>query len=75
MSEDTTQEQAAPVGINITDLAFLVQVVEVCSQRGAFRAEEMSSIGAIYDKVRSFIAANTVAAPSENTETTEEVNQ
>ena len=51
-------EPVQPASITIQDIGFLLQIVETCSQRGAFRAEELSSIGAIYDKVRQFLAAN-----------------
>ena len=47
-----------------------ILIVEVCSQRGAFRAEELTSVGAVYDKFKSFIAAAIPPAPQ-----TEETNQ
>lgn len=58
--------------IGIQDIAFLIQIVETVAQRGAFKAEEMSSVGAVYDKVKSFIVANIPQPPSEKT--TEESN-
>jgi len=71
MTEETTEVAATPPSITITDIAFLVQIVETVAQRGAFRADELSSVGAVYDKVKAFIVANN----PQPEQTTEEVNQ
>jgi hypothetical protein len=68
MTEEQTTEQP---NIAIQDIAFLIQIVEVCSTRGAFRAEELSSVGAVYNKVKAFIDANTPPAPVAEENTTE----
>ena len=69
MSEDTAQVPATAPSITLTDIAFLVQIVEIVAQRGAFRADELSSVGAVYDKVKAFIVANTAQpAPEQPTE-------
>jgi hypothetical protein len=43
--------------ITITDLALLKSMVELCSTRGAFKAEEMSQVGQVYDKLTAFLDA------------------
>ena len=70
MSEVTSDVPATtPPSITIQDIAFLVQIVEIVSQRGAFRADELSSVGAVYDKVKAFIVANSPqATPEQPTE-------
>ena len=76
MSYEITNEPA-PVqetNLSIADIGFLMQIVEVCSQRGAFRAEELASIGTVYNKVKAFVVANTPAEPIAD-QPTEEVNQ
>jgi hypothetical protein len=70
---DANVPATAP-SIGIQDIAFLVQIVETVAQRGAFRAEELSSVGAVYDKVKAFIIANT-PQPTPTDQPTEEVNQ
>jgi hypothetical protein len=68
---ETTEIEAPAASITIQEIGFLLQIVETCSQRGAFRAEELSSVGAVYDKVRGFLAANTPqpeTSPEEGTE-------
>jgi hypothetical protein len=73
MTDENTNVPATPPSVTINDIAFLVQIVETVAQRGAFRAEELSSVGAIYDKVKAFIVANNPQTPPETS--TEEVNQ
>ena len=68
MTEEQTYTQP---NIAIQDIAFLLNIVEVCSTRGAFRAEELTSVGAVYDKVKVFIDANTPPAPIVEEDTTE----
>jgi hypothetical protein len=41
--------------LTINDLANLRAIIEVATQRGAFRAAELAGVGAIYDKLDSFI--------------------
>lgn len=67
----TEQQTDTQPNIAIQDIAFLLNIVEVCSTRGAFRAEELSSVGAVYNKVKAFIDANTPAAPVAEETTTE----
>ena len=48
MDRNTTQDKP---GLNINDLAAMLQIIGIATQRGAFRADEMSSIGTVYDRV------------------------
>jgi len=76
MSYEITNEPAPTqeTNLSIADIGFLVQIIEVCSQRGAFRAEELATIGTVYNKVKAFVVANTPVAPAAD-QPTEEVNQ
>lgn len=54
----TEQPQAAqPQGpdLNLTDLAALKSIIEVASQRGAFKAAEMESVGKVFNKLTTFL--------------------
>jgi len=73
MTDENTNVPATPPSVTINDIAFLVQIVETVAQRGAFRAEELSSVGAVYDKVKAFIVANNPQPAPE--QPIEEVNQ
>jgi hypothetical protein len=70
-STDTTETP----GFGIQDLIFSLQVYEACAQRGAFRADEMSNVGQVYDRLKAFLIANgaipdPTAATTTSTETT-----
>ena len=47
----------AGVGAELTvqDLNVLKQIIDVASQRGAFRANEMAMVGATYNKLEAFL--------------------
>jgi hypothetical protein len=70
MSEVQTQAPEAqagqpPQGLDLTiqDLAALKSIVDVASQRGAFRPNEMVAVGTVYNKLNGFLEA--VTAQSE----------
>ena len=39
-------------GFDKVDLVNIINIIEVCSKRGAFQAEEMSGVGKLYDKLK-----------------------
>ena len=43
--------------ITIADLDVLRNIVDLACTRGAFRGEELTQVGAIYDKLTQFLAA------------------
>jgi hypothetical protein len=57
MSETNQQTESAP-SLSIQDLIQVVKIIQVTSQRGAIQANEMSSVGALYDRLLSFLEAN-----------------
>jgi len=61
MEENQPQETAATPELTITDLANLRSIVEVGIRRGVFAANEISAVGATYDKLNAFLVA--VAPP------------
>jgi len=48
-------ENENQITITAADLALLRSLVEVASSRGAFKADELSTVGQIYDKLNAFI--------------------
>lgn len=50
------------VQLSIQDIAFAAKVIEVASQRGAIRAEEMDEVGTVYKRLVAFVQA---AQPAE----------
>jgi len=56
------QEQAQqPISLNLQDLRVLAGAVEIGASRGAYRANEMEIVGAMYNKIALFLKANTPA--------------
>jgi hypothetical protein len=61
MTEEV-KEQAAPAApqqaapdLNISDLVALKSVIDIASQRGAFKAAEMEAVGKVYNKLNTFL--------------------
>jgi len=61
-TQTQTQAQTQPAGtqsatdLNIGDLRNIALVIDVASTRGAFRANEMATVGLIYNKLQAFLA-------------------
>lgn len=49
--------------LSVKDLISLRQIIDIACSRGAFQAKEMSSVGAVYEKLDSFL--NQVVATAE----------
>jgi hypothetical protein len=68
---DTTDN---PTNLNLQDLFGLKSCIEVACNRGAFRAEEMKTVGEVYDRLASFLKSvqqtteQAVEQPSESVE-------
>lgn len=50
---------AAQPELNINDLVAMRNLIDVVTQRGVFKANELSSVGVLFDKLNSFIDAAT----------------
>jgi hypothetical protein len=57
---DAPEGQAVPESIGLQDLQLLAQIVDLASQRGAFRGNELTQVGVVFDKLSAFL--NHVAA-------------
>ena len=52
-------ETAAPApGITLGDMATMVQIVDLCSKRGAFEGPELEVVGGLRSRVVAFVEAN-----------------
>jgi len=79
---DTPEVEGAgrqPESISLQDLQTLLQIVDLSSQRGAFRGAELTQVGAIFDKLNTFLtyvaeqqAANEETAAGEEGDEAEE---
>ena len=51
--------------ITISDLATIKELINLACTRGAFRGEEMTSVGEVYDKLTGFLDTVIAAAQAE----------
>jgi hypothetical protein len=59
MTEETT------VQLSLNDFALVIKIIDACSERGAFKGNELATIGQLREKFVAFVNANT---PSEAAE-------
>ena len=64
IKENTVETTAGPAEtvneapeLTVNDLTAIKQVIDVASQRGAFKPNEMVSVGTIYNKLELFLNA------------------
>jgi len=69
MSEQEIQaqeaQQPATPELTIADLGNLRAIIDVASQRGAFRAAEFEAVGAVFGKLNRFLEAVAPAQPAD----------
>lgn len=51
--------EEAQAELTINDLAAMKSIIDVASQRGAFKPNEMVPVGTIYSKLEKFLASAT----------------
>jgi hypothetical protein len=57
--------------LNLNDLKLMAQLIKVVSTRGAIQAEEMAPVGMLYEKLVSFIKAQSPPQEVAEDKTTE----
>ena len=58
--ENTLPEQEAAPSLALTDLILLFNLVKISADRGAIKAEEMTAVGTVYEKLGKFLQASGV---------------
>ena len=54
-----TAESAAPApALGVNDLKLMANIIEVVSNRGAIKANEMAAVGSLYNNLMNFLIAN-----------------
>ena len=54
-TSETTVNATSPSEMTINDLMILRTCIEVCSERGAFKADELKVVGSVYEKLNAFL--------------------
>lgn len=78
VATEEVQDQAQVENITLRELDQIAQVIDLASQRGAFRAGELSAVGALYTKLATFLAsvqAQQEAARAEETAETDSAEE
>jgi len=59
MEITVSQEQLQDTKTNLTlqDIAAMVQVIQVATERGAWKPDELSTVGVLYDRMMAFLGA------------------
>lgn len=55
MTTDNTTEPTTPPGLTIQDLTLAMQIIQVATSRGAIKADELSAVGGLYDRLFKFL--------------------
>jgi hypothetical protein len=62
-------QQPAP-SLTLQDLVLVAQIIQLTSSRGAFKAEELSDVGGLYNKLVTFLQSTGALTPAASTEET-----
>ncbi len=61
--EETVADEAVPEmnptgdTLNLTDIAAVIQIIDVVTKRGAFEGNELADVGAVRNRLEKFIKA------------------
>lgn len=67
-TEPTSPATKPDASLTLQDLAGMTQIIQLGTERGAWKVEELSSIGALYDRVVAFLTAAGVVQPKIETD-------
>jgi hypothetical protein len=58
-------KNAEPVTLSIQDIVLSANIIDLATQRGAFKAAEAGQVGKCFEKLVAFIKANTPEVPED----------
>ena len=67
---EPVQEATAPAAqqeqpsLNLQDLIQVAQIIQICSSRGAFKADELANVGNLYTKLVAFLQSTGALTPA-----------
>ena len=67
---EPVQEVTAPAAqqeqpsLNLQDLILVAQIIQICSSRGAFKADELANVGNLYTKLVAFLQSTGALTPA-----------
>lgn len=66
MNQESTSENKAT--ITLTDISAVVEVLRVVTERGVWKASELSVVGNLYDRLTKFLESTESQAKTQTTE-------
>lgn len=72
MTDQTTDttvaagSDAQQTQLQLSDILLTAQVIQLASTRGAFRAEEFTQVGSLYDRLVAFLKASGALQPAKS---------
>ena len=63
-TETTAEQQTTAPSLTLQDLVLVAQIIQIGSQRGTFRAEELADVGNLYTKLIAFLQATGALNPA-----------
>lgn len=54
-TEDSTSVASQAPTLTIQDLILVAQIIQLTSQRGAYKADELANVGTLYNKLIAFL--------------------
>jgi hypothetical protein len=70
-AETSAPEQNTAPSLTLQDLVLVAQIIQLTSQRGAYKAEEMANVGGLYNKLIAFLQSTGALTPAEGSQTEE----
>lgn len=64
---EVNNEQSAAPSLTLQDLIAVAQIIQITSQRGAYRAEELANVGSLYNKLVAFLESSGAISRAEQT--------
>jgi|SaaInlV_135m_DNA_1039713.scaffolds.fasta_scaffold00019_61 hypothetical protein len=52
-----TEEVQQPAGLSLQDLQTVLSIINITTERGAFKPNELTAVGTLYDKFSAFVEA------------------
>lgn len=69
---DAAPQQQEQPSLNLQDLILVAQIIQICSSRGAFKADELANVGNLYTKLIAFLQSTGALTPSADANNPEE---
>lgn len=60
--------QTEQPSLNLQDLILVAQIIQISSQRGTFKADELANVGTLYNKLIAFLQSTGAITPAQTEE-------